>query len=53
MLKEVHKELNLDDVEDGDLIHTDDDEEKASEDAFSIVAVWNWKRKNYFIKNIG
>lgn len=53
LLKEVHKELNLDDVEDGDLIHTDDDEEKASEDAFSIVAVWNWKRKNYFIKNIG
>src|SRR5699024_12521221 len=31
LLKEIHKELNLDDAEDGDLIHTDD-EEKADED---------------------
>src|SRR5699024_12804106 len=35
LLKEIHKELNLDDAEDGDLIHTDD-EEKADEDGFSI-----------------
>lgn len=49
LLKEIHRELNLDDVEDGDLIHTDD-EEKASEDGFSIIAMWNWERKNYFIK---
>lgn len=34
---------------DGDLIHTDD-EEKADEDGFSIIAMWNWERKNYFIK---
>src|SRR5699024_12190284 len=34
LLKEIHKELNLDDAEDGDLIHTDD-EEKADEDGFS------------------
>src|SRR5699024_12719064 len=33
LLKEIHKELNLDDAEDGDLIHTDD-EEKADEDGF-------------------
>src|SRR5690625_7598542 len=26
LLKEIHKELNLDDAEDGDLIHTDDEE---------------------------
>ena len=32
-----------------DLIHTDDDE-KADEDGFSIIAMWNWERKNYFIK---
>ncbi|EAK6685182.1 replication protein [Staphylococcus epidermidis] len=31
------------------LIHTDDDE-KADEDGFSIIAMWNWERKNYFIK---
>ncbi|KXB91479.1 protein rep, partial [Megasphaera hutchinsoni] len=49
LLKEIHKELNLDDAEDGDLIHTDD-EEKADEDGFSIIAMWNWERKNYFIK---
>ncbi|AMY14813.1 hypothetical protein ADV92_09935 [Limosilactobacillus reuteri] len=39
----------LDDTEEGDLIHTDDDE-KADEDGFSIIAMWNWERKNYFIK---
>ena len=49
LLKEIHKELNLDDAEDGDLIHTDD-EEKADEDGFSIIAMWNWERKNYFIE---
>nr|pir replication protein B - Bacillus sp. plasmid pTB19 (fragments) [Bacillus sp. (in: firmicutes)] len=49
LLKEIHKKLNLDDTEEGDLIHTDDDE-KADEDGFSIIAMWNWERKNYFIK---
>jgi hypothetical protein len=23
---------------------------KADEDGFSIIAMWNWERKNYFIK---
>src|SRR5699024_11270531 len=45
LLKEIHKELNLDDAEDGDLIHTDD-EEKADEDGFSIIAMWNWERRS-------
>lgn len=53
LLKEINKELNLDDVEDGDLVHTDEDEEdKASEDGYSIVAVWNWERQNYYIKDV-
>jgi plasmid rolling circle replication initiator protein Rep len=52
LLKIIHSELNLDDVEDGDLIHIDDDEEKANEDGYSIVAIWNWERRNYFIENI-
>ena len=30
-------------------LNTDDDE-KADEDGFSIIAMWNWERKNYFIK---
>ena len=50
LLKEIHKKLNLDDAEDGDLIHADDEQEKADEEGFSIVAMWNWERKNYFIK---
>ena len=50
LLKEIHKELNLDDAEDGDLVHTDD-EDKASQDGYSIVAVWNWERRNYYIKD--
>src|SRR5699024_11956204 len=32
LLKEIHKELNLDDAEDGDLIHTDDEEKARSEE---------------------
>src|SRR5699024_8171367 len=48
-LKEIHKTLTLEDTEEGDLIHTDDNE-KADEDGFSIIAMWNWERKNYFIK---
>ena len=27
-----------------------DDEEKADEEAFSIIAFQNWERRNYFIK---
>lgn len=50
LLKEIHKELNLDDVEDGDLVHTDDREDEVNENAYSIVAHWNWERRNYFIK---
>ncbi|MBU5268020.1 protein rep [Virgibacillus proomii] len=42
LLKEIHKKLNLDDVKNGDLIHTDDD-------GYSIIAMWNWEQ-NYFIK---
>src|SRR5699024_8738841 len=35
LLKEIHKELNLDDAEDGDLIHTDD-EKKPMKMAFLL-----------------
>ena len=49
LLKEIHKKLNLDDAEEGDLIHTND-EEKTDEDGYSIIALWNWERQNYFIK---
>src|SRR5699024_2947183 len=49
LLKEIHKNLNLDDTEEGYLIDKDD-AEKDDEDGFSIIAMWNWERKNYFIK---
>lgn len=50
LLKEIHKKLNLDDTEEGDLIHTDDDE-KADEDGFSIIAMWNWNGKIILLKS--
>mgnify|MGYP001945141493 CR=1 FL=1 len=49
LLKEIHKELNLDDIEDGDLIHVDEEEE-IDEDAYSIIAYWNWERRNYYLR---
>ena len=50
LLKEIHKKLNLDDVEEGDLIHAYDEQEQADQEGFSIIAMWNWERQNYFIK---
>lgn len=50
LLKEIHAKLNMDDVEDGDLVHTDSEETEADEKAYSIVAFWNWEKKNYYIK---
>ena len=50
LLKQIHKQLNLDDVEDGDLVHVGDDEKEVSENAFSVVAYWNWERNNYFVR---
>lgn len=52
LLKEKHKILNLDDVEDGDLINTSD-EEKISEteaEANSIIAIWNFQKQNYYLQ---
>ncbi len=51
LLKELHKKLNLDDAEDGDLIHTDEEKTKEDEESYSIIAMWNWDRKNYFMMN--
>ena len=49
LLKKVHKQLNLDDVEEGDLVRVDDEDSDIEEKAYSIVARWNWKAQNYFI----
>lgn len=49
LFKEIRKELNLDNVEEGDLINTSD-EDTASNTAKEIVAIWNWDRQNYYVK---
>lgn len=49
IFKEIRKELFLDDVENGDLVHASEDE-KASSEGQEIVAIWNWERLNYFIR---
>lgn len=49
LFKEIKKELELDDLENGNLIQTG--EEKTETIAGKeIVAVWNWERSNYFVK---
>lgn len=42
ILKKIHKKLNLDDAEDGDLINTDNDEE-IREDLDYIIERYQWK----------
>ncbi|MBD1685797.1 protein rep [Staphylococcus aureus] len=51
-LKTAHKRLNLDDNEDGDLIHTSDDEISETESkANSIIAIFNYEKQDYYLKN--
>ncbi|MCG2142085.1 protein rep [Staphylococcus epidermidis] len=54
LLKKKHKELNLDDAEEGNLIHTNDDEKVTDEEAqaYSITAIWNFEKQNYYLKNL-
>ena len=53
LMKEIHKELNLDDAEDGDLVKVNDEDDDEKEDeGFTVTAMWNWKRQNYYIKNV-
>src|SRR5699024_9113168 len=49
LLRAIHKKLNVDDTEEGDLIHAEKGD-KADEDGLSVIAMWKWERKNYFIK---
>lgn len=48
LLKEIRKELQLEDVENGDLVHVDEDNDDTTLGT-EIVAIWNWERKNYFV----
>ena len=48
IFKEIRKELQLEDVEDGNLIHVSSEDEELTTGQM-IVARWNWERQNYFI----
>lgn len=51
LLKKIHKELNLDSAEDGDLVKINDENNDEKEDeGFTVTAMWNWNRQNYYIK---
>lgn len=49
LLKEIRKQLQLEDVENGDLINTDSDDQKVEQVVREIVAKWDYQRKNYFV----
>ncbi|MGE9835096.1 protein rep [Streptococcus orisratti] len=49
LFKEIKAELELDDIEEGNLVQTGA-EEKTETIGREIVAFWNWDRKNYFVR---
>ena len=49
LFKTIKKQLALDDVESGDLVHTSDDKENISKGT-EIVAIWNASKQNYYLK---
>lgn len=53
ILKEIHKELNLSDAEDGDLIHIDDDSDEIANGATDVMAYWHVGLNNYVISKKG
>ncbi|WP_046176521.1 protein rep [Domibacillus indicus] len=51
LLKEIHRELNLGDAEDGDLIHVgEENSDEVANGAVEIMAYWHVGLKNYVIK---
>ena len=50
LLKVKHKELNLDDTDDRNLINVDDKISEEEEKSNSIMAIWNFEKQNYFLK---
>lgn len=49
LLKEIRKQLQLEDVENGDLINTDSDDKQTEQVVREVVAKWDYQRKNYFL----
>lgn len=48
LFKEIRKELQLEDIEEGDLISVEEDDENTSS-VKEVIAKWNWERKNYYL----
>jgi len=53
LLKEIHKELQLGEPEDGDLIHIDEDSDEVANGAVDVMAYWHIGLNNYVIKKLG
>ncbi len=55
LLKQKHKILNLNDAEDGNLIHTSDEDKTTDEEekAHSITAIWHFEKQNDYLKASG
>ena len=49
-LKQIHKELNLGDAEEGDLVHVDEDSDEVANGAIEVMAYWHVGLKNYVLK---
>ncbi|MEK5299323.1 protein rep, partial [Bacillus sp. FSL R5-0659] len=49
ILKDIHKELNLTDAEDGDLIRIEEDDDEVANETFEVMAHWHVGIKNYII----
>ncbi|MDW4068688.1 protein rep, partial [Staphylococcus saprophyticus] len=54
LLKQKHKILNLDDAEDGNLIHTSDEDKTTDEEekVHSITAIWHFEKQKYYLKDL-
>lgn len=52
IFKDIHKKLNLDDAEQGDLVNTDNEEIREDLTDTIIRVQWNIGFKNYFIREI-
>ncbi|MGG0528051.1 protein rep [Bacillus pumilus] len=50
ILKEIHKELNLTDAEEGDLVRIDEEDDEIANDTFEVMARWHVGIKNYIIQ---
>ena len=52
LLKEIHAELNLDDAENGDLIHVNDEQDEIANGAVDVMAFWHIGLNDYVIREI-